>query len=373
MFAVWGVRRVAVARSDVALAAAMMALGQIEVWANGKIQPRVAAVICELGLGLALVVRRRFPLATMLAVTVAATAEAAAGVPLQEPLVPLIASVIAVYSLVLYATAEQALIGAVIGLVGIAIQTASQHKGIGNFLFALVFLVVAWVAGRAMHARSSRADELEREQDAREAAAAEQERRRIARELHDIVSHNLAMLVVQAGAAEQLVDRDPDRAREMMRSIRQTGHEAIGEMGTLLSVVRGAADPSRDPQPSLNELDRLIAKTREAGLEVALEIEGTRRALSPTLELSAYRIVQEGLTNAIKYAGRGTTRVVIRYHLDELQLEVSDDGPADATPHGSRRGLAGIRERVSVLGGHLYAGPRPEGGWTLRATLPVPR
>lgn len=367
------VRRIAVPMMDAALALAVAVLGQAEVWANARIHPRGTAAACELVLGIALAWRRRFPLVTLLVVGIASTAEALAGVPLQEPLVPLVASVIAIYSLVSSASAERAFAGAVIGLAAIAVQTASQHKGIGNFLFGLVFLLAAWVSGRTVHARTSRAEQLEHEQEAREAAAAEGERRRIARELHDIVSHNLAMLVVQAGAAEQLLERDPQRAREALRSIRQTGHEAIGEMGTLLSLVRGATSDSRDPQPSLADLEGLIEKTSEAGLPVELEIVGQRVPLAPAVELSAYRIVQEGLTNALKHAGGAKTRVAIRFRPEELELEVSDDGGGANGTTGSRRGLAGMRERVEVFGGQLAAGPRSDGGWTLRATLPLSR
>jgi signal transduction histidine kinase len=367
------VRRIGVPITDVGLALAVAALGQAEVWANARIHPRGAAAACELVLGIALAWRRRFALATMLVVGIASTVEALAGVPLQEPLVPLVASVIAIYSLVSTASAERAFAGAVIGLTAIAIQTASQHKGVGNFLFGLVFLLAAWVGGRTVHARTSTAEQLEHEQEAREAAAAAEERRRIARELHDIVSHNLAMLVVQAGAAEQLLERDPQRAREALRAIRATGHEAIGEMGTLLSLVRGPTSDLRDPQPSLADLERLIEKTSEAGLAVELEIEGQRVLLATAVELSAYRIVQEGLTNALKHAGGAKTRVVIRFRPEELELEVSDDGSRANGVSGSGRGLAGMRERVEVFGGHLTAGPRPDGGWTLRATLPLPR
>jgi signal transduction histidine kinase len=366
-------RRIGVPITDVGLALAVAVLGQAEVWANARIHPRGAAAACELVLAIALTWRRRFPLATLLVVGIASTAEAVVGVPLQEPLVPLVASVIAIYSLVSSASAERAFAGAVIGLAAIAVQTASQHKGIGNFLFGLVFLGAAWVGGRTVHTRTARAEQLAQEQEVREAAAAEEERRRIARELHDIVSHNLAMLVVQAGAAEQLLERDPQRAREALRSIRQTGHEAIGEMGTLLSLVRAPSAESRDPQPSLTDLEGLIERTSEAGLPVELEIVGQRVALAPAVELSAYRIVQEGLTNALKHAGSANTRVVIRYRPEELELEVSDEGSNTNGTSGSGRGLAGMRERVEVFGGHLAAGPRPDGGWTLRATLPLPR
>jgi signal transduction histidine kinase len=365
-------RQVSAPTADAALAAAVVALGQLEVWANARIEPKPAAAASELVLGVALAWRRRFPLATLTVVAAAATTEAVARVPLQEPVVPLLAFVIAVYSLVTYAPRERAGAGAAITVTAVAVQTASQHKGIGNFVFALIFLVGAWIAGRTIHTRTARADQLEREQQQLALAAAEEERRRIARELHDIVSHSLGVLVLQAGAAEQVLERDPARAREVLQSIRATGQEAIGEIATLLALVGSEPEHSRQPQPTLADLERLLATTREAGLPVELEIAGHRRELAAPLELSAYRIVQEGLTNALKHAGATNARVTLRYYERELELEVSDDGAGAANGHGSRRGLAGIGERVAVFGGHFEAGPRPEGGWMLRASLPLP-
>lgn len=358
---------------DGALAVAVAGLGLVEVWANAGIHPKAAAAPCEFVLGLTLAWRRRFPLATTVAVSVAGTAEALAGVPLQQPIVPLLVFVIAVYSLVTHASRERALVGAAVILMAIALQTVSQHRGVGNFLFPLVFLIGAWITGRTIYARTARATELEREQDARAQAAVEEERRRIARELHDILAHSLGVLVLQAGAAEQVLERDPSRAREVLRSIRATGQEAIEELGTLLALEHGKPEHSLEPQPSLADLERLLTTTREAGLPVDLEIEGERRELPAAVELSAYRIIQEGLTNALKHAGARQARAVLRYRQHELELEVSDDGPGHANGRGSHRGLAGIGERVNVFGGRFDAGPQPEGGWTLRVNLPLPR
>jgi signal transduction histidine kinase len=311
-------------------------------------------------------------LGTAVAASVVGTGEALAGVPLQQPVVPLFVFVISAYSLVTSASRTRALVGASIILLAIALQTISQHKGLGNFLFPLVFLGAAWIAGRAIYARTARADELEREQDARALAVAAEERRRIARELHDILAHSLAVLVLQAGAAEQVLERDPPRARAVLRSIRATGQEAIDELSTLLALEHGKPEHLREPQPSLADLERLLVNSREAGLPVELEIEGERRELPASLELSAYRIIQEGLTNALKHSDARQVRAVVRYRQRALELEVSDDGAGHTNGRGSHRGLAGISERVSVFGGHLDAGPRPEGGWMLRATLPVP-
>jgi len=263
-----------------------------------------------------------------------------------------------------------------LSLVTAAVQTSFDPEIhiFGDATWDLILLTVTLVVGFAQRTRIST---LERNQELLAAAAADEERRRIARELHDIISHSLGVLVLQAGAAEQVLERDPERAREVLRSIRATGQEAIGEMGTLLGVIRGEVVASREPQPSLADVGRLVTKMGEAGLDVGMEIEGERRRLSPALELSAYRIVQEGLTNALKHAGGAHARVVLRYSDEELEIEVADDGGAgrngNGNGNGSRRGLAGIGERVAVFGGRLDAGPRADGGWSLRAGFPLDR
>jgi signal transduction histidine kinase len=360
-------------RKDVALAGVVAVASQLEVWLNAGIHPRTEAALLELALALALIWRRRAPLATTVFVCIAGTAEAIAGVPLDQPLVPLLTFVIAIYSLVIYATRERALLGTAILLVSLAIQTTSQHRGVGNFIFPLVFVGGAWAAGRTIHARTTRAEDLERDQNAHARTAVEEERRRIARELHDVISHSLGVLVLQAGAAEQVLANDPEQVRGILRSIRATGQEALAEVGTMLALVRGEAEALREPQPSLADLDGLVARMRESGLRVDLGIDGQRCELPAALELSAYRIVQEGLTNVLKHAGPAQAHVHLRYAEHDLELEVSDNGAGATNGGGSRRGLAGIGERVEVFGGRFEAGPRPEGGWALRAALPLPR
>jgi signal transduction histidine kinase len=357
----------------VALPAALAVAGVIEVWANGAVAPKAAALPCEVGLGVALAFRRRFPLATLAAVMALGTIEALAGIPVAAPWVPLAAYMVASYALVTHASTEQVLVGAGLSITALSVQVLDQHKGLGNFAFALVFLVPIYLAGRTIRSRTERADELEREQAAFANAAAESERRRIARELHDVISHSLGVLVLQAGAAEQVLDRDPEQAREVLRSIRTTGQEAIRELGTLLAVARGEVESSREPNPCLADLSRLVANTRQAGLDVELDVEGAVRELPPAVELSAYRIVQEGLTNALKHAHARSARVRLVYGERELEIEVTDDGAGAVAGGGTRRGLAGVSERVSLFGGRFDAGPRPGSGWTLRALLPLAR
>jgi len=242
-----------------------------------------------------------------------------------------------------------------------------------SLAFGFVFLF-----GLAMRVRQSRtaaaetrAQTLEAERKrAREAAA--EERRRIAHELHDIVAHSLGVMVLQAGAADQVLETSPERAREALRSIRETGQEAVDEMTRLLGLIRERS-PGLEPQPTLADVDTLVRTARDTGLDIDLSVEGEPRPLPAGLELSAYRIVQEGITNALKHSGAEQARVAVRYREHELELEIADDGSGSADGRGGGYGLAGIRERVAVFGGRLEAGSRAAGGWTLRAVLPVER
>jgi signal transduction histidine kinase len=216
-----------------------------------------------------------------------------------------------------------------------------------------------------------RVEQLQREQRALAEAAARQERQRIARELHDIISHGLGVVVLQAGAADQVLDQDPGKTREALRLIRATGQEAITELGTLVGLIRDEQPLDRDPQPTLREVERLVATTRSAGLAVTVQTEGQPRDLPPSVELNAYRVIQEGLTNALKHAPGATVGVLLRYHPGGLDVEVCDNGAGTEAGPGTRRGLIGLRERAAVFGGQFEAGRDPEGGWKLRASFPT--
>ncbi len=287
-------------------------------------------------------------------------------------------TVLAVYSSIAHGT--RLMLATVIAGAGIAIHdlTDPTLHGFGDAIWSstlLVFSVVAGLAGRAIARRSAsldaRAETLEREEESLSAAAAAAERRRIAAELHDIISHSLGVVVLQAGAASKVMDRDPEQAHTVLNSIAETGREAIGEMATLLDLMDEDAPSTRDPQPSLANVDRLIARVSDAGLAAELTIEGGPQTLPPAVDVSAFRIVQEGLTNVLKHAGASSVDVVIGYGTEELRISVADDGAGSPDGPGGRRGLAGIRERVAVFGGRLEAGPHPAGGWLLTATLPV--
>jgi signal transduction histidine kinase len=245
----------------------------------------------------------------------------------------------------------------------------------------LAIAAVAWLVGFAYHERNRRTAELtaraeraERERETEARAAAAEERARIAREMHDVVAHSLSVMVVQAGAAEAMLDADPERARRPLAAVQQTGRSALTELRRMLGVLREMADegPGLAPQPGLSALDELARQVREAGLPVNVRVEGEPRPLPPGIDLSAYRIVQEGLTNALKHAGPATAEVVVRYGPRELELVVRDDGRGRGpSANGGGHGLLGMRERVALYGGDLTAGPRPEGGFALAARLPL--
>jgi len=211
----------------------------------------------------------------------------------------------------------------------------------------------------------------EREVATREAVAAE--RAAIARELHDVVAHHMSVMVVQAGAARAVGARDPAATAEALRQIEASGRTGLAEMRRLLAVLKAEEDGNgRAPQPGLARLGELLDAMRASGLPVGAVVEGTPRPLSPGVDLSAYRIVQEALTNALRHAGGASARVVVRYEPDAVQLEIGDDGPGppEESEASGGHGLIGMRERVQLFGGEFVAGPRPGGGFLVHARLP---
>jgi signal transduction histidine kinase len=235
----------------------------------------------------------------------------------------------------------------------------------GDTIPAWFFLAAAYGAGVALQRRAQLADVLA------DRAVAD-ERSRIARELHDVVAHDVSVMVVQAQGAARILEGDQPEVRAALGAIETTGRAAVDEMRRLLGVLRQSDEEiALAPQPSLAALGTLVDTVREAGLPVELEVVGEPTALPPGVDLSAYRIVQEALTNALKHAGPARARVVVRYGADAVELEVSDDGAGVSGAPGTGHGLVGMRERVALYGGDLQAGQRREGGWALRARLPL--
>jgi signal transduction histidine kinase len=251
-----------------------------------------------------------------------------------------------------------------------------------DFFWTTLILSLAWFFGVVLASRTAQTRELrervataERERMLAVERAAAEERARIARELHDVVAHSVSVMVVQASGVRRLLNDDQQREREALLSVEHIGREALTEMRRMLGVMRTGEERPADlaPQPGLKGIDRLIAQVEEAGLPVTLHVEGERPELPVGIDLAAYRIVQEGLTNALKHAKGARADVLIRYGDGGVEVEISDDGPGvnGSGPRSDGHGLVGMRERVALYGGTLDAGPRDGGGFVLRAQLPV--
>jgi len=254
-------------------------------------------------------------------------------------------------------------------VVGERLQRGLQGPSIVADL--VVTFGVPVVLGRMTYNRRRRIA-LDREAAAGEAIATE--RARIARELHDVVAHHMSVMIVQAGAARAVARTDPSAADAALRRVEETGRTGLGEMRRLLAVLAADDGEDRAPQPGLARLDELLDGMRATGLPVEAVVEGTPGPLEPGVDLSAYRIVQESLTNSLKHAGGASARVLLRYGTDALELEITDDGrgPPEGDPTGGR-GLIGMRERAQLVGGELEAGQRDRGGFVVRARLPIGR
>lgn len=288
------------------------------------------------------------------------------------------ALLVAVYSAGAYARGRARAAAATFVLLLIAASAVRDSDGTlyslgGTLIFYSALHAGLWCFGRAMDRRRHRERELLVQREERARTAVLEERRGIARELHDVVAHAISVIVLQARGARHELDVDPPAARRALDAIDGTASQALAEMRRLLAILR-AEDESVPlaPQPSISHVDVLAAQIRDAGLPVEVRVEGELRELPPGLDVTAYRIVQEALTNALKHAGAARARVLIRYDASELDVEVVDTG-AGSNPNddGGGQGLGGMRERVAVFGGELEYGARPEGGFAVRARLPL--
>ena len=327
--------------------------------------------------------RRRFPFAAPAALwLLAAAVSFAEGWLVVTPAGAFLAGMIASYLLGNLSDGRQARIGLVIVLCGAVIVVDNQPgHGSGEFIFIPVLFAVAWGAGLALRERAGHAEAAERRaihaEYGREAAvreAAAQERARIARELHDTIAHAVSIMVLQVGAVRHKLPEAHEEHKNALREVEQTGRTALMDMRHLLDAMRedgGGAELA--PQPGLDRLDGLLAEIGRAGLPVRLRISGDRFPLPGGADVSAYRIVQEGLTNALKHANATQAEVSLRYAPDQLSIEVRDNGRGAAHGSGSGHGLVGIRERVRLYDGEMTTGTPAGGGFLLRARLSLTR
>ncbi len=370
-------RRLLRRHGDAALACGIAVVFAIEVvsWPDAQLPEALVASVLA---ALALAWRRTVVLPSYLVATLGSwgTLRFAEGLD-NESLGFLLVFFVSLYSLGRWSRGTAGWVGGVLVLAYIVAfslgDAQAQRASVGpeDVGFATLFVGTPWAAGVAIRLRREREQTLLVESE----HAVARERARIARELHDVVSHAISVTVLQARGGRAMVGRDEDAVRRALDAIEQTNTAALSDMRRLLAVLRDtdseAGDGRAAPQPSLANLEQLVEQVRRAGLPIELSIEGEPGPVPPGVDLSAYRIVQESLTNVMKHSGEGATATVtIAYSADDLRVTVADDGRGAAAPNGSGHGLAGIRERVAVVGGTVVAEPVPAGGFEVRARLP---
>jgi len=359
---------------DIALAIALLAFAEEHVWWGGAGGSKLVTVPAAAVASLAVAWRSSRPL---VAATVAAVAVSVQSLLASSPQAPwLIAAMVAlVYSVGSIAEVLRALAGAAILAVGLAVDVVTAvDRSASGAVFVALLVVLPWLAGRAVHRREHRAQTLERSQEVRAREAVREERARIGRELHDMVAHAVSLVVVQAEAAEAVLDCDPDRSREQLQAIQHTGRQALAEMTRLLGMLRHDDIPGAsalEPQPSLSRLELLLTEVRQTGLAVDLTVDGKPSQPPPGVDLAAYRIVQEALTNTRKHAAATRAHVQLRYRPEAIELFIRDDGRGANGNGGAGHGLIGMRERIHLYGGTLTTGTREDGGYEVRARLPL--
>ncbi|MBE1536216.1 sensor histidine kinase [Actinomadura algeriensis] len=338
---------------------------------------------------LALTFRRRAPLPVLLFVVAGGAVLSALRYP---PSVPdVVAFLVAVYSLAAHRGLAQSALGGLLAFVYFVVMLVMLPVSTSPMVFLTdcALVIGVWMLGRNLRLRrayfaelESRAARLERARGTDARAARIEERSRIARELHDVVAHHVSVMTVQAGAARRIIDRDAGSARDAMSTIEEVGRTALSEMRRIVGVLRTERDMERAggelaPQPGLGDLGELLDHVRETGLSVQLWIEGEARTPSPGVDVAAFRLIQEALTNTLKHAGAQARAWVRLYYTDDhLTVEIEDDGPGTATITAGDEarpghGLVGMYERVALYGGELRIGPRVGGGFGVRARFPL--
>jgi signal transduction histidine kinase len=342
--------------------------------------------LVSIALALPLVWRRRTPVGVFAVVVVIGLQQWLIGFPIPADA----AVLVALYTVAAYRPRRWALAAAAVveaGVVLVAVRFFPAGDVWGSLVFLSGLVAAAFFTGTSVRNRRAylgalvdRATSLERERDQQARLVATAERARIARELHDIVAHSLTVVVTMAEAAAATTESDPAAARRAMAQVAGTGRTALGEMRRLLGVLRAdeqeaddAGAATRAPAPGLDRVDDLVVSARAAGLPVRLTVSGPARRLPTTLDVTAYRVVQESLTNALKHANDPTgVHVHLRWGDDDLAIDVTDDGRRAEPRHGlAGHGLSGMRERLALFGGAVSSGPEPAGGWRVHAVLPL--
>jgi signal transduction histidine kinase len=367
------------ARREILLAAGLTAALESELGVLGRMTP--ARAVAALLVTVPLALRLRFPVTVAAVAVSGVVVEAALGVRLPDEYSAVLALLIALLAVASAPSDRQLTIGGGVAFAGlIAAGVILDGPHVGSVVAASAVVGLGLLVGRALSvlrfetdALAQRASELEQERDERARIAVAEERRRIARELHDVIGHSISVMGVQAGAVRSVLRADQLREREALIGVERTGRQAVAEMQRLLGLLRADDGATAAPTPSLRRAAELVGDMREAGLVVRLTVHGDVSSLAPGVDLAGFRVLQEALTNALKHAPDARVEAQVRCTEGALEIDVSDDGgQAPATPNGpAGHGLLGMRERVSLYGGELATGPRPDGGFQVRACIPL--
>jgi signal transduction histidine kinase len=348
----------------------------VAVWVGGRAVHSLLAVLITVPL----LVRRRHALLVLVTVVAASWLQLELGGELGQPFFALL---LALYAVGANTGSPQTYAGPVliaVVIVGLDVPRLVAGEPLDEVVPVWFVLAGTWGFGRWMRRRgvetaalAARAEIAEREREEQAARAVAQERARIARELHDLVAHSMGVIVIQSQGAQRTLDTNPERVRESLRAIETTSRDGLSELRRLLGLLTDPDTEDADgPQPSLDRLEDLVAQVREAGLPIELTIEAKAAPqLAPGVQLAAYRIVQEALTNILKHAGPASACVTVQFANGHLEVEVTDDGAGPRSTTSPGHGLVGMRERVVLYGGALEAGGRPDGGYRIHARLPV--
>jgi len=364
------------------LAVALFIAAEVELVFLDALEHRGVAVVMAPLITLPIGWRKRAPLVATLVSMAAFAAQSMLGVSDNGQFVPLVALILVTASLGRYGSTVEVVAGWAISVVlGAVAVAATPDDGPSDYAFAVLLVTGSVCAGALLRQRSDeaasharRAELAEETSEERAREAAETERRRIARELHDVVAHAISLMVLQAGAAETLLESEPDAARQGLRTIQDQGRAALVDMHHLLGVLRRPdGDTGLAPQPSLRDLPSLAAQFEAAGLPVEIDVDVVHGRLAPSVEVSIYRVIREALTNVLRHAGPATAHVHVTMHGRCVDVVVRDDGrpePSDPS-RAAGYGLVGMRERLALFGGELHAGPHADGGFEVRARFPA--
>jgi signal transduction histidine kinase len=355
---------------DRAVAALLTVMLQIEVWVTGPVPHQLVVALLGPLVTLAVAVRRLHPVAV--GVGAGLLGDVVAGVWGPPSLLSYgLAWICCMYGFAVWSPPRPFAIGLTVIAVGGLVSAVGPVTFKSSVQFVVVSTVVILLVNRVVGDRERRAQIAERERDLASREAVVEERARIARELHDVIAHHVSMIVLQAGAERRVLEQSDSSAREVLETIERSGRSALTETRRLLGMLRSGDDQPLAPQPRIGDVPSLISQVRAAGLPVDLVIDGEQRELPAGIELSAYRIVQEALTNALRHAGDANAHVSIHYRPEALEIEVADDGRESPAARPGGHGLAGMRERVALYGGRLDAAREPGGGFVVHVTLPV--